>query len=205
MRSKQSDRPRKPEFKIGIVRKYAVHALKKDLSKWEQKGFVNAGGRPAIVPMPPGKVWVWGIPQILADTGIERLMGREVDGFSSSLGSYGMGGHGFFGLRLKPSQDAEFGEYLVLPISSGSRFVRINGSRPTSEKYETLIGLLIEDVKLAERRCDLRLKQKGDSHVLTLYLDSPSSEDLHHHPEDYEDGQIADYLVFQDRRGMLCS
>ncbi|MCP4360821.1 MAG: hypothetical protein GY796_22670 [Chloroflexi bacterium] len=205
MRRRQSDRPRPPEFKIGIVRRYAVHVYKKDLSKWEQKGFVNSGGRPAIVPMPPDKVWVWGIPQTLVDVGIERLIGRKVDGFSSSLGTYGMGGHGFWGMRLEPGKDAGFGEYLVLPISSGSRFVRINGFRSKSDYYEMLSGSLIDHVKLVERRCDLRLRQKSDSHLLTLYLDAPTSEDLHHHPQDYEEGQIADYLIFQDRRGMLTS
>lgn len=196
---------KKPQFKIGIAHEYAIQVLKHDLSTWEQKGFVNSGGRPAIVPMPPNKVWVWGIPRTLADTGIERLKGRKVDGFSSSLGTYGMGGCGFWGVRLEPGWDADFGEYLVLPISSGSRFVRINGSRPNAEKCELLIGLLIDDVKLAERSCDLMLKQKGESNLLTLHLDPPSSEDLHIHPEDYEEGQIADYLIFQDRRGILIS
>ena len=87
MRRKKSDRPRAPEFKIGIVRRYAVHVPKIEFPHWAQKGFVNTGGRPAIVPMPPDKVWAWGIPQTLADTGIERLMGRKVEGFSSHLGT----------------------------------------------------------------------------------------------------------------------
>jgi hypothetical protein len=75
MRGRQPNRPKKPEFKIGIVRTYAINIFKKDLSKWEQKGFLDSGGRPAIVPIPPDKVWVWGIPQTLADTGIARLLG----------------------------------------------------------------------------------------------------------------------------------
>jgi hypothetical protein len=205
MERRQFNRPKTPEFKIGIVRAYAIHVFKEDLSKWEQKGFVNSGGRPAIVPMPPDKVWVWGIPQTLADTGIARLIGRKIEGFSSSLGTYGMGGHDFWGILLEPSWDVEFGEYLVLPISSGSRFVRINGSYPNVEKYELMVGSVIDDVKLRERSCDLTLKQKCETNLLTLYLDPPSSEDLHYHPEDYEEGQIADYLIFQDRRGMLSS
>ncbi|MCP5097743.1 MAG: hypothetical protein GY943_19525 [Chloroflexi bacterium] len=202
---RQSNRPKKPEFKIGIVRKYAIHIYKEDLPKWEQKGFVDAGGRPAIVPMPPDKVWVWGIPETLANSGIERLLGRKVDGFSSYLGTYGMGGHGFWGLRLEADTDSEFGEYLVLPISSGERFVRIDGFRPNTENCETLIGALIDDVELADRVCKLMFSKNNEAHCLTLYLDSPDSEDKHHHPEDYENGNIADFLVFQDRRGMLGS
>jgi hypothetical protein len=197
MRKRRSNPP--PEFKIGVVRYYAVHIRKEELGAWEQKGFV-AGGRPAIVPMPPDKVWVWGIPQTLADTGIERLIGRKVDGFSTSLGSYGMGGMGLWGVRLAPNEDAEFGEYLAFPISNSGYYRSINGAPPTYETAQALIGSSIDSVTLTERQCDLRLKQKGESHILSLYLDSPYKDFYFD-----ETAQIADYLIFQDRRGMLTS
>ena len=205
MRRKQLNRPKKPEFKIGIVRGYAVHVLKKDFPKWGQKGFVNTGRRPAIVPMPPDKVWAWGIPQTLAETGVERLIGRRIERFNSNLGSYGMGGLGLWGVRLAPFEEAAFGEYLVLPIKGGLRFVRINDARPTFEICESLIGSMIKDVKLTKRKCVIVLKQEAILHLLSLYLDSPAPNDMHYHPQEYEDGQIANYLILQDRRGILTS
>jgi hypothetical protein len=205
MERRPFNRPSPPEFKIGIVRRYAVQIHKKDIAEWEQKGFVNSGGRPAIVPMPPERAWVWGVPQTVAATGIERLVGRKIDGFSSSLGTYGMGGLGLWGICLEPVEDAEYGEYLVLPIANGSRFVRANGSRLSNEIYEMLIGSLVDDVKLADRECNLILKKEGNSHLLMLCLDPPTLEDTHSHPKEYETGNIADYLIFQDRRGMLTS
>lgn len=205
MEKRQLDRPSPPEFKIGIIRRYAVQIYKKDIAKWERQGFVNSGGRPAIVPMPPERAWLWGIPQTVAETGIERLVGRKIDGFSSSLGTYGMGGLGLWGICLEPVEDAEFGEYLVLPIANGSRFVRVNGSRLSIEIYKMLIGSLVDDVQLADRECSLILRKKAASHLLTLYLDAPTFEDAHSHPQEYETGKIADYLIFQDRRGMLTS
>ena len=39
-------------------------------------------------------------PQTLGEVGFERITGRKVTGWSASLGSYGMGGPGFFGLNL---------------------------------------------------------------------------------------------------------
>ena len=116
-----------------------------------------------------------------------------------------MGGCGFWGVLLDPFGEAKFGEYLVLPIWSGSRFVRINGSRLSLEMKDPLIGSIIDDMELLERRCDLSLRQKDESNLLTLYLDSPSAEDAHYHPLEYEQGHIANYLIFQDRRGMLAS
>ena len=205
MRNKRSNRPSPPEFKIGVVHRYAVHIRKEDLEEWEQKGFVNSGGRPAIVPMPPDKVWVWGIPQTLADTGVDRLIGRRIDGFSSSLGTYGMGGLGLWGVRLAPNEDAEFGEYLVFPIEKSVHYRTVNGSPPTYETNQALIGSLIDEVTLTERQCDLRLTQRGESHILSFYLDPLPPEDLHYHLQEFEGGQIADYLIFQDRRGMLAS
>jgi hypothetical protein len=206
------NRPPRPEFKIGIVKGYAVHIDKADLPVWEQKGFVDAGGRPAIVPMPPDKVWAWGIPETLATLGSNRLLGRRIDGFSTSLGTYGMGGCGFFGIRLAPDNSAKFGEYLVLPIWHAARFVWINGSPMFGQNYpveeysdwvEMLVGSSIAQVQLAARECNLILSKDEATYTFTLYLDSPVSGVENYHREDYEGGQIADYLVFQDRRGML--
>jgi hypothetical protein len=206
------NRPPRPEFKIGVVEGYAVHIDKADLPAWEQKGFVDTGGRPAIVPMPPDKVWVWGIPETLATVGSNRLLGRRIDGFSTSLGTYGMGGCDFFGIRLAPDNSAKFGEYLVLPISDAAHFVLINGSPMFGQKndveenpgwVEILAGSSIAQVQLAARECDLVLSKDEATYTLTLYLDSPAPGVGNYHRGDYERGQIADYLIFQDRRGML--
>jgi len=209
MRSKRSPRP---EFKIGIVEGYAVHINKADLPGWEQKGFVDTGGRPAIVPIPPDKVWVWGIPETLATLGSNRLLGRRIDGFSTSLGTYGMGGHDFFGIRLAPDNNAKFGEYLVLPILNAVYFVWINGSPIVGQKdvveehsgrLEMLVGSSIAQVQLTARECNLVLSKDEATHSLTLYLDPPAPNIGNYYQGDYERGQIADYLIFQDRRGML--
>jgi hypothetical protein len=52
-------------------------------------------------------------PETLRQMGVGRILGREVVGWSNSLGSYGMGGPGFFGLRLARS-GALYSEWLVL-------------------------------------------------------------------------------------------
>ena len=54
-------------------------------------------------------------PQTLAEVGFERITGRKVTGWSASLGSYGMGGPGFFGLNLAGKGEYP-DEWLVLRV-----------------------------------------------------------------------------------------
>ena len=203
MKRKRNVEP--PSFRIGIVNGYSVQIAKIDLPDWEQKGFVNTGGRPILVPIPVENIWVWGVPTTLSDSGVERLLNREIIGFSSKLGSYGMGGHGFFGIQLATSSAEAPTEYLVLPISRGIRFVRIDESRPDKESLAQLIGSIIHTVHLSERQCILTLKKDREEYLMTLFMDSPSPDDPHYHPEYYADGSIADYLIFQGQKGVLVS
>ncbi|MDR2223847.1 MAG: hypothetical protein LBE34_14100 [Flavobacteriaceae bacterium] len=71
-------------------------------------------------------------PKRLEDTYLEALLGRKITGFSIHLGTYGMGGAGFFGLLL----DDE--EYLVLAQwnSSSNVFVDDRPVCSSPKKYE---------------------------------------------------------------------
>lgn len=201
----RSNFPPHPKFNIRGVGGYAVHINKEDLPLWEAKGFVP-GGRPAILPMPPDKVWVWGIPKTLTDLGIVHLIGRNIEGFSNSIGSQGMSGMGLWGLKLSPNNDAEFGEYLVYPIQASKSFIRLDGIALNYELCQSLVGALIEDVNLSERVCSLTLVKQDKTHVMTFYLDPLEPEPVYNLLlQEGEKGVIADFLIFQDRRGMLTS
>lgn len=205
MRRNDPDSQPRPEFNIRGIGGYAVHINKKDLPLWEAKGFVP-GGRPAILPMPPDKVWVWGIPQTMTDVGITHLIGRNIEGFSNSIGSHGMSGMGLWGLKLNPNKQAELGEYLVYPIQASKNFIRLDGTPLNFELCQTLIGALIEDVNLSERTCSLTLVKQDKSRELTFYLDPLESEPVYNLLlQEGKKGSISDFLIFQDRRGMLTS
>lgn len=205
MRRNDPDFRPKPEFNIGGVGGYAVHINKEDLPLWEAKGFVP-GGRPAILPMPPDKVWAWGIPQTMADVEVTHLIGRNIEGFSNSIGSQGMSGMGLWGAKLSPNENAELGEYRVYPIQASKNFIRLDGASLNFELCQSVIGALIEDVDLSERVCTLTLAKQNKSHKLTFYLDPLEPVPAYNLLlKEGEKGNIADFLIFQDRRGMLTS
>jgi hypothetical protein len=62
----------------------------------------------------------------LRDVGVERILGRKVVAWSHSLGSYGMGGPGFFGLQLY-SSPAFHAEWLVLTLWAADNWLLFDG------------------------------------------------------------------------------
>jgi hypothetical protein len=66
-------------------------------------------------------------PQTLREAGLERITGRIITAWSASLGSYGMGGPGFFGLRLAATGEYP-DEWLVLRMWGAGCWLLLNGS-----------------------------------------------------------------------------
>lgn len=65
-------------------------------------------------------------PKTLREVGTQRIIGRWVSEWSPVLGSYGMGGPGFFGLRL--SETADFPEeWLVLRLWGACNWLLMDG------------------------------------------------------------------------------
>jgi hypothetical protein len=62
----------------------------------------------------------------LRTLGIERIVGRQIIAWHHSLGSYGMGGPGFFGLQLGPSR-AFPEEWLVLTLWAADNWLLFDG------------------------------------------------------------------------------
>jgi hypothetical protein len=62
----------------------------------------------------------------LRQTGIERILGRRIVAWSHSLGSYGMGGPGFFGLRLAAAHGRP-GEWLVQTLWGADNWQLFDG------------------------------------------------------------------------------
>lgn len=66
------------------------------------------------------------MPKTLKEVGTTRIIGRWVRGWSANLGSYGMGGPGFFGLRL--AENADFAEeWLVLRLWGACNWLLLDG------------------------------------------------------------------------------
>jgi len=65
-------------------------------------------------------------PLTVRAAGAARIVGRDVQAWSGHLGSYGMGGYGFFGLRLAPT--AAFpAEWLLLTLFAADNWLLLDG------------------------------------------------------------------------------
>jgi hypothetical protein len=133
------------------------------------------------------------VPKTLREVGAGRIVGREVIRWLASLGSYGMGGPGFFGLRLAAVGDYSE-EWLALRLWGADNWLLLDGQwvgahpnqyhvqEPLISDFggdeswdrvsEKVIGALIEDVKI-ERNCSLIvLVREAQTHRLEIPEDT---------------------------------
>lgn len=66
------------------------------------------------------------IPPTIKKTGINRILGRKVLDVAQYLGSYGMGGPGFFGIQMEKSKKHPE-EWLVLRLWGAADWLHFNG------------------------------------------------------------------------------
>lgn len=77
-------------------------------------------------------------PSAIAETGVQRLIGRNIRGWSPYFGSYGMGGPGFLELVLDSTDDLPI-EHLVLTLWDAGGWVLLNGRWVTAHPAHYVI------------------------------------------------------------------
>jgi len=154
-------------------------------------------------------------PVLLAD---KSVVGRKITGFSTRLGTYGMGGPGFFGLLLDTD------EYLVYTAWHACFYTLLDG-RPIEVYPQTenavrgwfcnfgqgwddlspvLNGCEITGCMLAEHGCILNLEKGSVTHVLEfMRQDGRIPPNCGEARTAYENGTITDYLMFQHKDAWL--
>lgn len=154
-------------------------------------------------------------PVLLTD---KFVVGREITGFSTRLGTYGMGGPGFFGLLLDTD------EYLVYTVWCAGFYTLLDG-RPIEVYPQTdnavrgwfcnfeqgwddlspvLNGCEITGCTFAEHGCTLSLEKGGATHVLEFVRqDGRIPPNCGEARSAYESGTITDYLMFQHKDAWL--
>ena len=131
-------------------------------------------------------------PPTLAEVGPERITGRKITAWSPSLGSYGMGGPGFFGLRLA-ANDASPDEWLVLRVWGAACWLLLDGKwieahpnqyhvqAPLYSNFgpgeqwdlvtDKLVGSVLEAINIEEDALAFQLTGAA-SHILEMPADS---------------------------------
>jgi hypothetical protein len=132
-------------------------------------------------------------PITLRQAGVERVIGRRVLEWSDSLGTYGMGGPGFFGLCLVGT-DAYPPEWLALTLWGAGEWLLLDGrwahahpnqydvQRPLRSDYAgmegwdeisgRLVGATITDMVVRDSASAITLEQREHTHILEVPEDT---------------------------------
>lgn len=167
-------------------------------------------------------------PDTLATRGTSGLIDVEIEGWCNILGTYGMGGPGFFGLLLPPhiGTVVAYREYLVFAAWGADERILLDGRvLATHSRYRDqygpwltggdegraaldalLLGARIDAAEVANDYMHLTISHGGRSHVLEYVKNDarlPPMGGGGPRTPAYEEGTIADYLVFQPENAVL--
>lgn len=215
---------------IGAIEEYAMVIKKEDLNYWKESGWLthtevglpkgSEGASMLYGEIKKDETLIFNRPTLLKDIPTDQILGLEVIGVSTHLGTYGMGGAGFFGLLLSNS------DFLTYAVWGAGNYVIINNrvvecnpklynkTRPWLSNYggnETwddltsfISGSRIEKVSLITDSCNLTLK-KSDEIIDVSFVknDSRLPRKVGRKRNAYKKGVIADYILFQHKDGTL--
>ncbi|MBQ7776441.1 MAG: hypothetical protein IJ379_11040 [Lachnospiraceae bacterium] len=213
---------------MGLIEENFVIVKKKDRKLWEERGFEKIGKYPVFGYLPkPTEMIMLGKPLTIKQFGIENIKGSRILDICTCLGTYGMGGPGFVGIKL----EGEFGvRWLVYCIWAAGEHILLddrvlechpkyadrykpwidfdNEKESIEELMQFLRGATIQDISLAEDELHIVLTQKaGDEHFIhTQKLSNkfPEQGGTGKKRNSYDKGVMEDYwLVIYDTTELM--
>lgn len=207
------------KLNLGLVKENFTIVKKEDRELWEKRGFKIIKKYPIFHYKPnSSEVIMLGVPLNIEQFGIEKFNGSKVVDFSNACGTYGMGGPGFFGLKLH----GEYGtRWLIYCIWFASEHIlyddRILECHPNySEKYnpvvsfdnhksdfdalkEQLVNMTVEEVLLSKDSFEVKLVDSASQcHTIRSYKFSdkfPEQAGAEQKRNSFDVGEMKDYLL----------
>ena len=212
------------ELNMGLVKENFTVIKRKDLKLWEERGFQRIRKYPIFHYVPnPMEVIMLGKPLTIPEFGTEQFIGSKILDYNLYFGTYGMGGPGFFGLKLEGAFGIRWlvyciwlaGEHILLDnriIECYPDFLEkyhpwIVWGNHRHEEYEQtrqnlknlLSGLKILNIDLQEHALQVQL---SGNHILETYQKSdkfPEQGGTRKKRLSYETGTMSDcWLVIYD-------
>lgn len=199
---------------MGIVKANFVCIDKKDRQLWVERGFEECQDFPSFFALHEGKETVMlGVPKTIVEFGIDNFIGAKVLEVSTHLGTYGMGGPGFFGL-LCETRSGDF--WLTMAVWAASEYIfideRIVECHPKYDKQynpwhtETsdivdfmLKGATIKNLTLSETECRISLKTSNciehEMLICKFNENQPPMGNGDARKNAFEEGILSDYLL----------
>ena len=212
------------KLNMGLVNENFTVIKKEDLKLWEERGFQKIRKFPIFLYKPnPAEVIMLGKPLTISEFGTEQFIKSKILDYNLYFGTYGMGGAGFFGLKLEGAFGIRWlvyciwsaGEHILLDnriIECHPDFIEnyhpwIIWGNNRHEEYEktcqalkkALSGLKIQNIDLQEHALKIQL---SGNHILETYQKSdkfPEQGGTRKKRLSYETGIMSDcWLVIYD-------
>jgi hypothetical protein len=215
---------------IGAITQYSMIINKKDIVKYKTLGwkeFVEVGlpkgdekADLLYGKMSEQETLMFNVPIFLKDIDESQITGRKIIGFSCNLGTYGMGGAGFFGLLLDNS------EYLVYAVWRAGRYVIVDNKivecasmlygkmKPFVSNFgensawddltKYIKGAVIQHCELTENHCKI-IANKNEKTIEIEFVknDKRIPRKAGRAKNAYKQGTISDYIIFQNKNAVL--
>lgn len=217
-------------LKIGTIEQYSMVVKKVDLDYWKQLGWLTfteiglpKGDEQAYLlygEIKKDEILIFNRPALLKNTPTDKLIGLEITEFSTYLGTYGMGGAGFFGLLLNDTEYLTYavwgaGDYVLID----NRVVECNpdlykktkpwisdfsGEQNWDDLTDYISGSKIENISLSDEVCNLTL-QKCHRKIEVAFVknDIRLPRKVGRKRNAFKKGIISDYLLFQHKNATL--
>lgn len=214
---------------IGLIEQYSMIIKKKDLEYWLIKGWVESPKFTHFHYAPEkDETVVLGKPKTINEVGAKMIVGHKIIKYCQCLGSYGMGGPGFFGLLLENTEGNR--EYLVYAVWASGEYILLDGrvvlshakynkqfhpwvskwANPDTEDWDDLSplieGAIIEKTELFEDKLIIKINKSNSLHSFEFYRYDdrlPPHGSGKDRGNAFDEGVIGDYIVFQQEGAVL--
>ena len=207
------------KLNLGLVKENFVIVKKEDRKIWEDRGFKKVRKYPIFHYKPnSAEIIMLGVPLTIEQFGAENFNGSHILDVCTCCGTYGMGGPGFFGLKLQ----GDYGtRWLTCFIWEAGEHILFDGRilqcHPNySEQYKPLISfddcsnsldvlkeqlknMTVKEILVSKDTFDIKLfDSKSETHLIQSYKFSdkfPEQGGTGKKRNSYETGEMKDYLL----------
>jgi hypothetical protein len=218
------------DLKIGTIKEYSMVIKKIDLSYWKGKGWMEfteiglkQGAEKAYMlygDIKENETLVFNKPVLLRDTLKENIIDRKLLGICTHLGTYGMGGPGFFGLLLDNTEYLTYavwyaGSYVIIDDrvvechpdlykETKPWFSKFGGEEDWDELTDYISESVILDYHFTKDTFLLKL-EKGNRTINVSFVRNDVSLPKRNDESRiaFEQGEISDYILLQNENAVL--
>ena len=204
---------------LGLVKENFAVVKRSDKNLWKARGFKKIHKYPIFKYTPnSSEIIMLGIPSSIEEFGYETLKNSHIVDVSTSCGTYGMGGPGFFGLKLQGEYGTRWLTYCIHFASTHILFddnilechpdyaekytplITFNDHSKSLAKFKMLLsGMTIKEVAVSKESIQIMLVDSYEKlHSIKSYKYSdkfPEQGETGKKGNSFETGEMKDYWL----------